>query len=546
MRFSRLPPSDAEGCILAHSIRLSIGKLPKGRILTGQDIEALAATGVTEITAVRLDPGDLLEDEAASAISAAFLPGAFRLSAAATGRVNVHSTVNGLFTVDRDLVDALNGIDPAITLATLADYVAVRAGDMIATVKIIPLAVSGAKVAEAVKLLGQVPAFSVEPFTAHRVTLVATELPSLKTSVMEKTARLLERRLAASGSHLDREIRVPHDEARLATELKDLVEGDAPGLIVIFGASAVADPEDVIPAAIRAAGGHVERVGMPVDPGNLLVLGRIGSIPVIGAPGCARSPKENGFDWVLNRILAGEQPSGRDISRMGVGGLLGEIPERPRPRETASAQAGTISIGALLLAAGQSRRMGGSGSHKLLSTFEGEPLVRRSAKRLLAAGLAPVVAVTGHRRGDIEAAFDELALTVVFNPDYESGMASSLQAGLSLPALNRCDGVVVMLADMPAVTADHLRRMMAAFRKAGGQAVVRAVHEGKRGNPVILPKSTFPDVQSLRGDVGARAVIENCGLPTVDVEIGAAAHVDVDTVEAVIAAGGHLEAKGDG
>lgn len=541
MRFSRLPSSDAEGCVLAHSIRLPEGKLPKGRIITEKDVETLAAAGVAEITAVRLDPGDMLEDEAASAISAALPQGAVRLSAAATGRVNVHSTANGLFTVDGDVVDALNRIDPAITLATLADHAAVRAGEMIATVKIIPLAVPEARVEEAVKLLGQAPVFSVTPFIAHRVTLVATELESLKTSVMDRTARLLEQRLAASGSSIDREIRIPHDEEGLAAVLRDMAEGDGRRLIVIFGASAVADPEDVIPAAIRAAGGHVERVGMPVDPGNLLVLGRIGQVPVIGAPGCARSPKENGFDWVLNRILAGERPSDLDISGMGVGGLLGEIPERPRPRETVPAQADRISIGALLPAAGQARRMGGSGSHKLLSTFEGEPLVRRSAKRLLTAGLAPVVAVTGHRRDDIEAAIEGLDLTVVFNPDYESGMASSLKSGLALPALRRCDGVLIMLADMPAITADHLHRMMAAFRKAGGQAVIRAAHEGKRGNPVILPRATFPAVQSLQGDVGARAVIENCGLPTVDVEIGAAAHIDVDTAEAVIAAGGRLE-----
>ncbi len=541
MRFSRLPSSDAEGCVLAHSIRLPEGKLPKGRIITEEDVESLAAAGVAEITAVRLDTDDMLEDEAAGAISAALPSGAFRLSSAATGRVNVHSTASGVFTVDRGVVDALTRIDPAITLATLADHAVVSAGEMIATVKIIPLAVPQAKVTDAVKLLEQAPVFSVKPFIAHRVTLVATELASLKTSVMDRTARLLEQRLVVSGSSIDREIRIPHDEKHLAGVLREIAEEDGRRLIVIFGASAVADTEDVIPAAIRAAGGHVERVGMPVDPGNLLVLGRIGQVPVIGAPGCARSPKENGFDWVLNRILAGERPSDLDIGGMGVGGLLGEIPERPRPREAVPTREDPISIGALLPAAGQARRMGGSGSHKLLSTFEGEPLVRRSARSLLAAGLAPVVAVTGYRRDDIEAALAGLALTVVFNPDYESGMASSLKAGLALPALDRCDGVLIMLADMPAISSDHLRLMMVEFRKASGRAVIRAIHDGKRGNPVILPKAAFSAVQSLQGDVGARAVIENCGFPTVDVEIGAAAHIDVDTAEAVMAAGGQLE-----
>ena len=101
---------------------------------------------------------------------------------------------------------------------------------------------------------------------------------------------------------------------------------------MVFGASAIADRRDVIPAAIEAAGGAVEHFGMPVDPGNLLLVGRVGEKPVIGAPGCARSPKENGFDWVLQRLLAGLAVTRSDITRLGVGGLLMEIVSRGQPR----------------------------------------------------------------------------------------------------------------------------------------------------------------------------------------------------------------------
>src|SRR5690606_32426768 len=268
-------------------------------------------------------------------------------------------------------------------------------------------------------------------------------------------------------------------------------------------------------------------------------LGAIGEIAVLGAPGCARSPKENGFDWVLNRILAGERPSTFDITGMGVGGVLMEIPARRRPREAVVAAPG-VSVGGLLVAAGQASRMGDGGPHKLLAAFEGVPLARRSAEILIAAGIDPVIAVTGHRHEEIEAALAGQELTIRFNPDYATGIASSLAEGFSSSALGDCDGVLVMLADMPAVTAEHLRRMVDAFRKAGGHAVVRAVHEGKRGNPIILPHATFESVRKLQGDVGARAIVENCGLPIVDVEIGSAAHLDVDTPEAVTAAGGVL------
>ena len=98
----------------------------------------------------------------------------------------------------------------------------------------------------------------------------------------------------------------------------------------------------MIPAAIVACGGEIDHFGMPVDPGNLMLMGRIGAVPVLGLPGCARSPKVNGFDWVLRRLLAGLPVDAADIMRMGVGGLLAEIPEpaaaaRPGDRRSGAA-----------------------------------------------------------------------------------------------------------------------------------------------------------------------------------------------------------------
>jgi Uncharacterized MobA-related protein len=544
MKYGQFSLAEAEGTILAHSIRLSSGRLSKGAVVTRGEVERLEAEGVETVVAVRLDPEDLLEDQAAEAIAGAIAPDGLRFSAATTGRVNVYAKENGLFVADKAVIDRLNRIDPAITLATVADHAAVRAGDMVATVKIIPLAVPGLKVQEAVELLQNATPFEVKPFHPHAVTLIATELPSLKTSVMDRTAKLLEQRLAPSGSRLVREIRIPHNADRLTEVLTELHVGGPsdPAMVIIFGASAVADPQDVIPDAIRRAGGEVEQVGMPVDPGNLLVLGWMDDVPVLGAPGCARSPKENGFDWVLNRLLAGEVPTSYDITGMGVGGLLMEIPTRPRPRDLAEKTPAVASVAAVLLAAGQARRMGSDGQHKLLAEFEGVPLVRRSAQTLLSSPVSPVVAVTGHRQEEVEAALADLDLITAHNPDFPSGMASSLVTGFSHPAVAEFDGVLVMLADMPGVTAEHIRMLISAFRGADGRAVVRAVSNGKRGNPIILPRATYRAVLRLEGDVGARAIIETSGLPVVDVEIGPAAHLDVDTPEAVTAAGGALRA----
>lgn len=543
MRFGEFPVEDAEDFVLAHAVKLPDGTLAKGHRLQRADIARLRAAAVSNVIAARLDPGDIGEDEAAQRLANAIGRDHMRFSEAATGRVNVYSTTEGLFVANRHAVDRLNRIDPGITLACLADHVPVKTGDMVATFKIIPLAVPGGKIEIACEALQAETVFQVKPFAAHSVWLIATELPSLKAAVMDKTARLLTRRLAASGSRLAREERVAHRVEPVAVAIRKA--SDAPGsdlkLIVVFGASAVIDQEDVIPAAIRRAGGEVIQVGMPVDPGNLLVLGRVGDTPVIGAPGCARSPKENGFDWVLDRILAGEHPDALDISSMGVGGLLMEIRSRPRLRDAEDHPGASAKVAALILAAGKASRMGKGGAHKLLAEFDGVPLVRRCALAAIDSGASSVSVVTGHRQSEIEAALSGLELDAVHNPDFASGMASSLVAGFTSEVAKQADGILVMLADMPDVSTADLNALMEAFRQVHGQAIVRAVSRGKRGNPVILPRQLFDAVTRLEGDVGARHIVETAGLPVVDVDIGDSAHLDVDTPEEVIAAGGILK-----
>ncbi|KWV51035.1 4-diphosphocytidyl-2C-methyl-D-erythritol kinase [Rhizobium altiplani] len=543
MKFGSFSIEAAEGVVLAHAVKLAGGSLSKGHRIGAGDIERLRGEAIGQVIAALMEEGDVGEDEAARRLAQAIAPDHLRLSEASTGRVNVYSTVDGLFVASRSAVDRLNSIDPAITLACLNDHVPVRNGDMVATFKIIPLAVSGAKLDLACEVLRSTSAFEVKPFAGRSVSLIATELPSLKPSVMDKTARVLSRRLVASGSHLVRETRVAHHVEPVAQALLDALRlpDSAPKLVILFGASAVIDAEDVIPEAIRRAGGEVVQVGMPVDPGNLLVLGRIGDIPVIGAPGCARSPKENGFDWVLDRILAGEQPSAVDISGMGVGGLLMEIQARPSLREAEARTSPAGKLVTVILAAGQARRMGEGGPHKLLAEFGGVPLIRRSVMTAIGSRSASVIVVTGHRKSEIESALSGLDVTIAHNPDYASGMASSLATGFSVEHARDADGILVMLADMPGVSSDDLDKLMAAFRQSGGQSITRAVSRGKRGNPVILPKSLFDAVLRLEGDVGARYIIETSGVPVVDIDIGDAAHLDVDTPEAVIGAGGVLK-----
>lgn len=543
MKFGPLATKDAEGALLAHTLRLADGALKKGRRLTAGDIARIMDAGIAEVVAARLGPDDCHEDEAARRIAEAASGGGMTLEPPFTGRVNFHADADGLLVVDKDAVDRTNRIDPAITLATLPAFARVTRGRMVATAKIIPFAAPGADVEAACEAVRG--AVRVAPFRARPVGLVATQLAHLKPATLDKTRRITESRLAVYGSQLAREIRVAHAAGETAAAIAALI-ADGAELVLVFGASAIVDRDDVIPSAIRQAGGTVTHFGMPVDPGNLLLVGEVGGVPVLGAPGCARSPKENGFDWVLDRLMADLPVTPHEITGMGVGGLLMEIGTRPQPREAAretvpeavhaAPQAAPRGrrIEGILLAAGQSRRAGGV--NKLLARIDGEPLVRIAAKAALASGLSRLTVVTGHMAKDVAAALAGLDVVLVHNPDYSDGMAGSIRTGVKALGAD-ADAAMILLADMPGIDGPVVDRLIEAYRPDAGVTLVLATTHGKRGNPVLWDRSHFDALARLEGDTGARHLIGQNASAMREVEIGEAARLDLDTREALSAAG---------
>jgi len=537
VKFGPVPVAVAGGAILAHSVRTPGGMLRKGTVLSDRDIAGLAEAGIGSVIVARLDVDDVPEDAAAKRLAEAIANGGVRVEPPFTGRANLYAEAGGVLVVDRTAVDRLNHVDPAITVATLPAFSVVEVGRMVATVKIIPFAVAASRLDEALRAGAQ--ALRVAAFRTMKVGLVATTLPSLKPSVMDKTRRLLAERLAPAGAVIAREERVRHETEAVAAALRTFAGGGIE-LIVVFGASATVDAMDVVPAGIAAAGGQVLHFGMPVDPGNLLVLGALGDIPVIGAPGCARSPKENGFDWILNRLLADLDVTPEDITGLGVGGLLMEIVSRPQPREGGEAVPeadGAANVAAIVLAAGRSRRMGGP--NKLTAAIAGRPMVRIAAEAALTSRADPVIVVTGHRAAEVEVALAGLDVQLVHNPDYADGLSTSLKRGIDgLPP--ETDGAVILLADMPGVDAAVIDRLIAAFDPGSGGLIVVPTFEGKRGNPVLWSRRLFADLHTVEGDTGGRHLIGAHRDAVVEVEVGPAVALDVDTPEALAAVRGKL------
>ena len=548
MRFGPFPLDEAEGAILAHSTRIEGRAFKKGRVLSAEDVDALRGAGFLEVIAARLEPGDVHEDRAAAEIAEAASGENVEVAAAFTGRSNLYARTHGIVLIDRARVDRLNLLHESVTVATLPPHAVVEPRQMLATIKIIPFAAPEGCVAAARRIAGEDgPLVRVAPFVAKAVGLVSTRLPGMKESLLDKNVQSVSARLEALNSRLAGERRCAHEEGAIAAAIRELL-ADGCDPVLVFGASAIVDRRDVVPSGIEKAGGTIDHFGMPVDPGNLLLLGHVGNVPVLGLPGCARSPKINGYDWVLQRLLADIPVTGRDIMLMGCGGLLAEIETRPQPREGDMKRpepAKAPVIAAFILAAGQSRRMGAL--NKLLIEIEGKPMVRHVAETVLASRARPVVVVTGHEAERVEAALNGLDVHFAHNPNHAEGLSTSLKHGLdALPG--ELDGVLVCLGDMPALRPEHLNRLIASFNPIESRAICVPTVRGKRGNPVLFGAQFFTEMKAVEGDVGARHLIGThadlvCEVPMdalAEVRESApdrqsAIHVDIDTPEALAA-----------
>ncbi len=499
MKFGPLAITDAEGAILAHTQRFEGGAIKKGRQLGADEIARLRAAGITEVVVAQLEPGDVPEDEASTRVALAACGSGVTVGEGKTGRTNLYAEQRGLLRVDRARVDAINRVHESVTVATVAPFAVVDEGDMVATVKTIPFAVAASVVAgcEAQCASGG-PLLEVAPFSPRRAGLVLTRLPGVSDGQLDRAAASQRARLAFLGSKLVREERCAHSAEAVASALQSMRdEGLSP--LMVLGASAIVDRRDVVPRGLECAGGEVSHLGMPVDPGNLLLLGRLGEVPVVGVPGCARSTQVSGFDWVLQRLCAGLYVGRDEVMAMGTGGLLEEVGTRPLPR--GAHQSGIV---ATVLAAGRSARMGAL--NKMLAEVEGTAMVVRAVEAMLGSRADETVVVTGHQAAAVRDALRGYDVRFVHNPDYADGMSTSVRAAVG--AAGKAAGVVIGLGDMPDVTHEHVDRLIEAFAPERGHSVVVPTFEGSRGNPVVWGSAHFSAMKKLRGDRGARSLVE--------------------------------------
>lgn len=539
MIFARYGCSEAEGVVLAHTLRLSNRTIKKGKTLTADDLADIQRDRIHYVTGVRLERDDTDEDRAAVAVATALAGPNLTIGKPMGGRCNLYAKHSGVAEIDRVRIDLINLSDGGITVATLPEYAEAVAEQAVASIKVIPFAVSQKMVERCVVLAeGEVPAVALKAYRPQRAALILTEAPGLKSSVLDLTRKVTQQRLESIGSRVVSEHRCAHSIDAVSEALQRALAGDC-DMVLICGATVTVDTDDIVPAAIVREGGEIDHFGMPVEPGNMLLLAHHGSRTIINLPGCSRSPKLNGLDWVLQRTLADISVSRRDIQLMGVGGLIKDIPhveriKKQRSQNKVSNELGKQNsprIAAVILAAGRSSRMGEQ--NKLLATVGEAPMVTHVAAAAQASDAEQVIVVTDHEAERVQQALAALEVGNVYNPDYATGMASSLRCGLDAVS-HEMDGVIILLGDMPFVTARQINELIDEFNPNMERDIVAPFRDGRRGNRVLWARRYFPAMKALTGDTGARGLLKEQAANVWDVLVSCdAVFKDFDTPEAL-------------
>jgi molybdenum cofactor cytidylyltransferase len=507
MDFKEISLGQAENTILAHSLNLTKRKLKKGTLLSREDVIELEENNYHSVMVAIPAKDDIPEDIAAENLASAIAGELVDVERPITGRCNLRAKTDGLLVIDRALLDQINLVNESLTIATVEPYAPVYQGQLIATIKVIPYVVANATLQTCLSIANKTSnIIRVATFKSKSVGFIQTSVNGLKPSILDKTSKVLSQRLERLNGHITQEIRCQHDEAEVIKAIKQLQDRDV-DILIISGATAVADRHDVVPSAIVMCGGEIIHFGMPVDPGNLLLLGSCYEKYVLGMPGCARSPKFNGFDFILDRLFADVPVTSTDIMKMGVGGLLKEIAERPQPRVIRSDKnkmKKTHKVTAIVLAAGQSRRMGNQ--NKLLMKFNDQPMIKHITNTLDESCLDEIIVVTGFEAEQIKNALNDYDVKFVDNPDYQQGLSTSLIAGLR-SVDKTADAVIICLGDMPLVTSEGIKQLIKEFEPEASKEICVPIYQGKRGNPILWSRRFINEMLQLEGDVGAKHLL---------------------------------------
>ncbi|GHV73646.1 molybdopterin biosynthesis protein [Spirochaetia bacterium] len=327
----KLRVEDAVGQVLCHDLtRIVKGEMKgpqfrKGHIIREEDIPMLLSMGKEQIFVWEKLCGMLHEDEAAEALARICRGENIRQSGPVEGKIEFFAETDGLFYCDTGKLDQINDIKDLV-IATRHALSPVKAGDKLAGMKAVPLAIPEEKLREAREAVGPTPLMSILPYRLKSACVITTGSEVAKGRIADTFTPVITAKLAAYGISVKKHITVPDGIENVERAIAE-ARASLPDLILCSGGMSV-DPDDNTPGAIKQSGAEIVIYGIPVIPGVMFLLGYYDDgVPIMGVPGCVMYMAATVFDMVLPRIAAGLHMKRRDFTRMGNGGLCLACPE---------------------------------------------------------------------------------------------------------------------------------------------------------------------------------------------------------------------------
>jgi molybdopterin biosynthesis enzyme len=322
---------DAIGHVLCHDMtRIVKGEMKgpqfrKGHIIRDEDIPMLLSMGKEQVYIWEKIAGFLHEDEAAEALSAMCRGNNIGKKGPVEGKIELFAHIDGVFQYDADTLNRINEVEDVIITAR-HNHTAVKAGDKLAAMKVIPLVIAEDNLRQAKIIAGEAPLMNVLPYHLKTACVITTGSEVATGRIKDTFTPVLIEKLNAYGIKVIKNIVVSDGTDIIAGAIAE-ARRERPDMILCTGGMSV-DPDDATPGAIKKSGASIITYGVPVAPGVMFLLAYFDDgVPVMGVPGCVMFTAATVFDMILPRIAAGQQLARRDLTRMGVGGLCLACPE---------------------------------------------------------------------------------------------------------------------------------------------------------------------------------------------------------------------------
>ena len=314
---------DAIGMTLCHDITAMVdgfkgAAFKRGHVITQEDIPKLLDIGKQHVFIWEENAGEIHEEDAARRLSQMTTVNGAHYGSISEGKVQLFADQDGMFRVDKALLAAVNRIGN-ITITTLPDHYPVKAGDRLASMRIVPLVTEERQIAEAEALCADKQLYDLRPFKPLKVGIIITGSEIYHGRIKDKFERVARAKLA----HYPAEILGVHvcdDELDMIVGAGRTLLAEGAELLIFSGGMSV-DPDDLTPSAIREMGAEIVSYGVPSQPGNMTLVAYLDQAALLGVPGAAISRPTTMFDVLLPQIFCGDPLTKDDLIRLGEGGL---------------------------------------------------------------------------------------------------------------------------------------------------------------------------------------------------------------------------------